>query len=62
MPRKRESNVKKEKAGKGPGSKAPRPVTAKRVFTQDFLRHLFYTQGRVLETATGTSLDPWSIH
>jgi len=56
MPKKRESNVKKEKVVKEPGSKAPGAVTAKQIFTQDFLRHLYYTQGKVLELATPNDL------
>ena len=50
------SNVKKEKVRKEPLSKDTGPGTAKGKFTQEFLRHLFHTQGRVLEIATPNDL------
>jgi len=56
MAKKTESNVRKKKAGKDPLPKNIGPGTAMRKFTQDFLRHLFYTQGRVLEMATPNDL------
>jgi starch phosphorylase len=56
MIKKDESNVREEKVGKqlspgdmGPGKEIPK-------FTWEFLRHLYYTQGRVAETATPNDL------
>jgi len=51
-----ESNISKKKAGQKSLSKATGPDNKTQDFTRDFLRHLFYTQGRVLETATPNDL------
>jgi starch phosphorylase len=56
MAKKTESNVRKKKAGEEPLPKDAGPGTARRKFTSEFLRHLFYTQGRALEMATPNDL------
>jgi starch phosphorylase len=56
MIKKTESKVRKTKAGKEPVSKKKSPGTEMRKFTWEFLRHLFYTQGRDLEVATPNDL------
>ena len=56
MVKKTESNVRKKKAGKEPLPKDISPGTEMRKFTWEFLRHLFYTQGRALEMATPNDL------
>jgi hypothetical protein len=43
MAKKTESSARKEKAGKEPLPKDTGPGTKIRKFTQEFLRHLFYT-------------------
>jgi starch phosphorylase len=54
--KKKEVSVKKEKTVKKPLSKDTGPGTTKRKFTEGFLRHLFYTQGRTLKMATPNDL------
>jgi glycogen phosphorylase len=56
MVKKTVSDVRKKKAGKQPVSEDPGPGSERRKFTAEFLRHLSYTQGRVLETATPNDL------
>jgi starch phosphorylase len=56
MVRKTETNVRKKKVGKEPLPKDKSPGTEMRKFTWEFLRHLFYTQGRALEMATPNDL------
>ncbi len=56
MTKKTESNVVEEKADKKGLSKVMGPGKENREFTRDFLRHLFYTQGSVLEEATPNDL------
>jgi starch phosphorylase len=56
MATKTESKVKKKKPGKEPLPKDRGPGMATQKFRQEFLRHLFHTQGRVLEMATPNDL------
>ena len=56
MAKKTESNVTKKKALKKPVRKDMGSGTEIRKFSWEFLRHLFYTQGRTLETATPNDL------
>jgi starch phosphorylase len=56
MIKKTESKVRKKKAGEEPVPKDIKPGTEMRKFTWEFLRHLFYTQGRFLEVATPNDL------
>jgi starch phosphorylase len=56
MAKKTESNVRKKKAGKEKLPKDTGPGMETRKFGWEFLRHLFYTKGRVLETATPNDL------
>jgi len=56
MAKERESSVRKKKAEKEPLSKNAGSGAKIRKFTQEFLRHLFYTQGSVLEMATPNDL------
>jgi len=56
MAKKIERDSRKKKAGKKPLPKDKGVGTAMRKFAQEFLRHLFHTQGRTLETATPNDL------
>ena len=56
MTKRTESNVGMEKAGKTRLPKDMGPGKDNRKFTWEFLRHLFYTQGRTLEMATPNDL------
>jgi len=56
MTKKTESNIKKKKGNREFFPKAPGPRKEIQNFTQEFLRHLNYTQGRVLERATPNDL------
>src|SRR5512139_3765049 len=56
MVKKTENNVSKKKMGKEPLPKAPGPSPSAQTFRSDFLRHLFYTQGKVIEFATPNDL------
>jgi starch phosphorylase len=56
MARKTESKVIKKKVGKGLLPKDLGPGAETRKFSWEFLRHLFYTQGRTLEMATPNDL------
>ena len=56
MVKKTESTTRKKKVGKEPLPKDMGPDTEMRKFTWEFLRHLFYTQGRFLEMATPNDL------
>jgi starch phosphorylase len=56
MARKTERNVIKKKAEKEPLPKDTGPGTAMQKLRSEFLRHLFYTQGRALEMATPNDL------
>jgi len=49
-------DVEKEKEGKGRLPEDTGPGAEDRKFTWEFLRHLYYSQGRVLETATQNDL------
>jgi starch phosphorylase len=62
MAKKTESNVRKKKTAKERLPKGIGPGTARQKFSQDFLRHLFYTQGRVIETATPNDLYMAAAH
>ena len=62
MAKKIESTVTKRKAGKTPLPKDISPGREMRKFSWEFLRHLFYTQGRVLETATPNDLYMAAAH
>ena len=52
MEKKAVSYIEKQKAGKKQLPQGMGPGTENRKFTREFLRHLFYTQGRTLEMAT----------
>ena len=54
--KKTKSTITKKNAGKNPSSKATGPGNEIKNLTREFLRHLFYTQGRTLETATPNNL------
>ena len=56
MAKKRGTNITQKGVRRKPLPKDPGPGTTKQKFTSEFLRHLFYTQGRVLETATPNDL------
>jgi starch phosphorylase len=56
MIKKTESNIRRKKAGNEPLPKATDSGKEAQNFTREFLRHLFYTQGRVLEMATPNDL------
>src|SRR5512136_1425964 len=56
MAKKTESSVRKKKVGKESLPKDIGPGPEMRKFTWEFLRHLFYTQGRTLEMATPNDL------
>jgi glycogen phosphorylase len=56
MTNRTKSKMGKEKMGKEPSLTDTGPGAAMQKFTWEFLRHLFYTQGRVLETATPNDL------
>jgi glycogen phosphorylase len=56
MVKKAVSNTQKKKAGKDELPREMSPGKENLKFTREFLRHLFYTQGRVLETATPNDL------
>ena len=56
MAKKIESKSSKKQVRKDPLPKDAGPGPTKQKFTSDFLRHLFYTQGRVLEMATPNDL------
>ena len=56
MAKKTESNIAKKETGIKPLPKTTGPGKVIQHLSQDFLRHLFYTQGRVLETATPNDL------
>ena len=56
MPKKKEVVVKKEKGVKKPVSRDTGRAAVKEKFTEAFLRHLYYTQGRVPEVATPNDL------
>jgi len=56
VPKKKSVTVKKKKAAEKPLSKETGSAVAKQKFTEAFLRHLFYTQGRTLEMATPNDL------
>ena len=56
MATKKAVTVKKEKAAKKPLSKSAGSAVVKQKFTEAFLRHLFYTQGKLLEVATPNDL------
>jgi starch phosphorylase len=56
MTERKESNVGNEKAGQKPLPKETGSGDGRREFTRDFLRHLFYTQGRTLVMATPNDL------
>ena len=52
MEKKAVSYIEKQKAGKEPLPKGMGSGTENRKFAREFLRHLYFTQGRVLEEAT----------
>jgi starch phosphorylase len=52
MEKKAVSYIEKQKAGKEPLPKGMGSGTENRKFTREFLRHLYFTQGRFLEEAT----------
>ena len=56
MIKKTKSTITKKNAGKKPSSKATGPGNEIKNLTREFLRHLFYTQGRTLEMATPNDL------
>ena len=56
MIKKTASTITKKNAGKKPSSKATGPGNEIKNLTREFLRHLFYTQGRTLEMATPNDL------
>jgi starch phosphorylase len=56
MIKKTASTITKKNAGKKPSPKATGPGNEIKNLTREFLRHLFYTQGRTLEMATPNDL------
>lgn len=56
MIKKTASTITKKNAGKKPSPKATGPGNEIKNLTREFLRHLFYTQGRPLEMATPNDL------
>ena len=56
MIKKTKRTITKKNAGKKPSSKAIGPGNEIKNLTREFLRHLFYTQGRTLEMATPNDL------
>ncbi|MFZ1956705.1 MAG: glycogen/starch/alpha-glucan phosphorylase, partial [Desulfobacterales bacterium] len=56
MIKKTKNTSTKKNAGKKPSPKATGPGNEIKNLTREFLRHLFYTQGRTLETATPNDL------
>ncbi|MGD9273202.1 MAG: glycogen/starch/alpha-glucan phosphorylase [Desulfobacterales bacterium] len=56
MIKKTASTITKKNAGKKPSSETTGPANEIKNLTREFLRHLFYTQGRTLEMATPNDL------
>ena len=56
MIKKPKSTITNKNAGKKPSPKATGPDNEIKNLTREFLRHLFYTQGRTLEMATPNDL------
>ena len=56
MKKKTKSTITKKNEGKKPSPKATGPGNEIKNLTREFLRHLFYTQGRTLEMATPNDL------